>query len=96
METQSNELINKIHPILKAHDVKRASLFGSFARGDEARESDIDIIIEFNGTKSLFDLVRLKFDLEEQLARSVDVLTYDSLNPLIKQSILAEQVVIYG
>ena len=53
---------------------------------------DIDILIEFKGKKSLLDLAGLKIELEEKLKRKVDVLTYDSLHPLLKEHILAEQV----
>ncbi|MBU0999116.1 nucleotidyltransferase family protein [Patescibacteria group bacterium] len=85
----------KIIFILKRHDVKRAAIFGSFARGEMKKKSDIDILIEFRGEKSLLDLVGLKLDLEETLERKVDVLTYDSLHPLLKDIILSEQKVIY-
>jgi hypothetical protein len=48
--------------------------------------------VEFQGRKSLLNLARLKLDLEEKLNRKVDVLTYKSLHPLLKDRILAEQV----
>ena len=78
--------------ILKKHDVEKASLFGSIVRGELNSESDIDLLIEFKGNKSLLDLVTLKFELEEKLDFKVDVLTYNSLHPLLKDQILAEQV----
>ena len=78
--------------ILKKHDVKRASLFGSIVREEMTDESDIDILIEFKGKKSLLDLGGLKVALEETLKCKVDVLTYDSIHPLLKDQILAEQV----
>ena len=78
--------------ILKKHDVKRASLFGSIVREEMTDESDIDILIEFKGEKSLLDLAGLKIALEEALKCKVDVLTYDSIHPLLKDQILAEQV----
>jgi len=78
--------------ILKKHDVKRASLFGSIVREEMTDESDIDILIEFKGKKSLLDLGGLKVALEEALKCKVDVLTYDSIHPLLKDQILAEQV----
>ena len=81
----------KIVPILKRHDVKRAAIFGSFARGEAKKRSDIDILVEFKGEKSLLDLVGLKLELEASLGRKVDVLTYDSLHPLLKDIILEEQ-----
>ena len=85
----------KVLPILKKHAVKRASIFGSFARGTEKSRSDVDFLIEYKGkNKSLFDLVDLKSDLEEIFDRKVDVITYSSIYWRIRERILAEQVVI--
>ena len=92
MLSQIEKLKEKILEKLIEHEVKRASLFGSIVREEMTDESDIDILIEFRGTKSLLDLARLKIELEEVLKRKVDVLTYNSLHPLLKDQILAEQV----
>jgi hypothetical protein len=81
-------------PVLKRHDVKRAALFGSFARGENTRDSDLDLLIEFKGQKSLLDLVGLKFELEKKIQRRVDVVTYRALHPAIRDQILKEQVAI--
>jgi len=88
------EIRNKIIPVLQRHDVKRAAIFGSFVREDQKEDSDIDILVEFKGEKSLLDLAGLKIELEEILRRKVDVLTYNSLHPLLKDKILQEQKVI--
>ena len=88
------EIKSRIIPVLKRHDVKKASIFGSYARGEEKENSDIDILVEFNGEKSLLDLSGLKIELEETLNRKVDILTYNSLHPLLKKRILEEQKVI--
>ncbi len=82
----------RLLPILKRHDVSRAALFGSIARGEGNRKSDLDLLVEFKGKKSLLDLVALKLDLEEKTRRKVDVLTYRALHPAIRQRILNEQV----
>ena len=94
MNEQTIEIREKILNALKQNDVKRASLFGSVVRGELTDESDIDILVEFKGRKSLLDLVGLKLELEEMLKRKVDVLTYNSLHPLLKDRILREQEVI--
>jgi len=94
MNEQTIEIKEKILNALKQNDVKRAALFGSVVRGELSDESDIDILIEFKGRKSLLDLVGLKLELEEMLKRKVDVLTYNSLHPLLKDRILREQEVI--
>jgi hypothetical protein len=88
------ETRDKIVPVLQRHDVKKAAIFGSFVRGEEKEGSDVDVLVEFEGEKSLLDLAGLKIELEEALGRKVDVLTYNSLHPLLKERILQEQKVI--
>ena len=82
---------NAIIEILRKHEVKRASLFGSVINGKVTEESDIDLLVEFEGKKTLLDLAGLKIELEEVLGKKVDVLTYKSLHPLLKERILEEQ-----
>ena len=94
MKPHTDKIRKKILPVLRRYDIKRAAIFGSFAKGESTEGSDIDILVEFKGEKSLLDLAGLKIALEELLSMKVDVLTYNSLNPLLKESILSEQVVI--
>ena len=82
----------KIRPILKRSDVRRAGIFGSIARGEAKKSSDIDILVEFKKGKSLFDLVGLEIKLEKALKRKVDLLTYKSIHPLLKDRILKEEI----
>ena len=89
-----NQIKKKILPILRKNDVNRASLFGSVVRGEATEESDIDLLVEFKDEKSLLDLAGLKIELEELMGKKVDVLTYNSLHPLLKDRILREQKVI--
>lgn len=94
VNTNIRKITKKIYPILQRYDIARAAIFGSFARGENKKDSDIDILVKFKGKKSLFDLAGLKRDLEETLKREVNVFTYNCLHPLIKQRILNEQRVI--
>ncbi len=91
-----NKEIQKIKPIivkiLKKNDVVRAGIFGSYARGEAKKSSDIDILIKFKGRKSLFDLVRLERELKLNLKKNVDLLTYNSINHLLKDNILHDEV----
>ncbi len=84
----------KILNVLKQYNVKKASLFGSIVRGEASDKSDIDLLIEFEGRKSLLDLAALKLELQELLKWKVDVLTYKSIHPSLKESILKEQMII--
>ncbi|HOT06815.1 MAG TPA: nucleotidyltransferase family protein [Methanotrichaceae archaeon] len=92
--SQVQEFRSKIVEVLRRHDVKRASLFGSIVRNEMRQDSDIDLLVEFSGKKSLLDLVGLKLDLEETVKRRFDVVTYRSISPLLKDRILGEQVAI--
>ncbi|MBI2443726.1 MAG: nucleotidyltransferase family protein [Candidatus Magasanikbacteria bacterium] len=83
-------------PFFKSYGVKRAAVFGSMARGKATRASDVDMLIEFKDKKSLLDLVALELDLAEQYGRKVDMVTYNSLHPLLRDRILKEQRIIYG
>ena len=92
MNEQMRAAREKALEILQKNGIKRAAFFGSIVRGEMTDESDIDILIEFEGRKSLLDLAGLKLDLEDALKRRVDLLTYRSLHPMLKDGILAEQV----
>jgi predicted nucleotidyltransferase len=98
MAIQSREKINievlkeKFLPILKEHKVIRAGIFGSIAEGIARETSDVDILVEFAGKKSLLDLASLKLDLESAANRRIDLSTYKALNPLIKQKVLEQEV----
>lgn len=94
VEMELEEIETRLVPVLRRNGVKRAAIFGSFVRGEQEEGSDLDILVEFEGEKSLLDLVGLKMELEEVLGRKVDLLTYNSLHPLLKDRILQEQRVI--
>jgi predicted nucleotidyltransferase len=92
----SNEIRETIVSTLRRHDVVHAGIFGSVARGDQTAQSDLDLLIEFDPTKtkSLLDLAALGIELEDALGRSVDLVTYRSLSPRIRDRVLAEEVVL--
>jgi len=92
MESQIEKYKEILLEILKKHEVKKASLFGSIVRKEMTIDSDIDLIVEFKGDKSLLDLAALQIELEETIRLKVDILTYNSIHPLLKDQILAEQV----
>ncbi len=86
------EIKEKILPKLKEYGAKKAGLFGSVVRGELEEDSDVDILVELPEEASLLDLVGLKIELEELLGREVDVLTYNSLYPHLREVILSEEV----
>jgi uncharacterized protein len=81
--------------LCRKHDVRELKLFGSAARGEDTPASDIDLLVEFEGRKSLFDLIGLELEVTEFLGRRVDFLTEPSLSPYLRDRILASASVIY-
>jgi predicted nucleotidyltransferase len=88
------EVKRKIMPVLQRHQVKRAALFGSVVRGEMKENSDIDILVEVDSELSLLDFIGIKQEIEDTLARRVDLVEYDAIKPLIRDAILKEQVMI--
>jgi len=85
------EIKTKALPVLKQAEVKKAALFGSYVRGDNTQNSDIDILVELPESATLFELGGLKVTLEEKLKKKVDIVMYKSISPIIKDSILSNQ-----
>jgi len=88
------EIKSKIVPILKQHGIKKAAIFGSFVKGEVKSSSDVDVLVEIKSDMSLLDYIGIKLELEEALKMRVDLVEYDTIKPIIKERILAEQVVI--
>jgi predicted nucleotidyltransferase len=85
-----------IIPLLPDFYIRKASIFGSCARGEMQRGSDIDLLVEFTEMKSGFALIELKRKIENRLGRSVDVITMDALKMSeMKERVISEAVVIY-
>jgi predicted nucleotidyltransferase len=76
---------------LKQFGVKRCGVFGSFVRGMQSDQSDVDILVEFEpGKKSFDNFMGLAFFLEETTVRKVELVTPESLSPYIGPHILRE------
>lgn len=86
------EIAEKIIPILKKQGVKKAALFGSQARGDARKNSDVDLLVKLPKRFGLFEMGGLKIDLEEALNKKVDLVEYSVIHPLLKKQILKEQI----
>ncbi|KAB3529394.1 nucleotidyltransferase family protein [Alkaliphilus serpentinus] len=89
---QLKEKRNEIHRIAKLYGVVKLCLFGSVVREEDNENSDVDFLVEFEEGRTLFDLIRLKQDLESLLNKPVDVVTEKSLHPLLREKIEIEAV----
>ncbi|MCX6149887.1 MAG: nucleotidyltransferase domain-containing protein [Ignavibacteriales bacterium] len=92
----SNEFSEKIANCFRNKPVKRAFLFGSACRNEEDEQSDIDILVELDYSKTIgLGFVRMKLELEDLLNRKVDLLSSNSISKHIKPFIDAEKILIY-
>lgn len=87
-----SKIKNKALPILKKAGVTRSSVFGSYVRGEQREDSDIDILVEVPNGTGLFEFADLKLELENALGKDVDLVTYNSIHPKLKEHILQEQI----
>lgn len=90
------EIFKEITRQLKNQGATKIAVFGSYVRGEEKPGSDIDIIVEFSGRKSLLDLVRIERELSGVLGIKVDLLTEKSISPYLIDTIKKEMEVLYG
>ena len=87
-----DKMKSKIVKILKKNKIIRAGIFGSYARGEEKKNSDIDILIEPTKDMSLLDLSGLKIELEKTLNKKVDLVSYKYIHPYLKKRILESEM----
>ena len=91
-------VIKKLKEYLINHDkVKRAWLFGSFARDEQEPESDVDLLVQVPEKKSLslFDLAEIRFQLEKLIHLKVDVVMKSAIKPEILKRITPELILIH-
>lgn len=72
--------------------VEKIGIFGSVARGDNTKKSDVDILVKLSQPVGMFDFIRLQNYLAEKLGKKVDLVTPNALKPIIKDDILGEVV----
>ncbi|MCC5998193.1 MAG: nucleotidyltransferase family protein [Thermofilum sp.] len=96
-ELRKKGVEEKLAEICRKNDIVFMAVFGSFARGEQNRRSDIDIAVEFdrNSEKSLLDLVRIENELRKIFRRKVDLVVLRSLSPYIIEDVKKEMRVIY-
>lgn len=93
---KQKDILERLSKLLKDKGAKKVAVFGSYVRGEEKPESDIDVIVEFSMRKSLLDLVIIERELTEALGIKVDLLSEKSISPYMIDSIKREMKVIYS
>jgi predicted nucleotidyltransferase len=80
----------EIASIAARHGARNIRVFGSAARGEAGVESDIDLLVELEPGRSLFDHIALWQEIEALLGCRVDVISERGLSPYLRERILAE------
>ncbi|MBL8092086.1 MAG: nucleotidyltransferase family protein [Anaerolineales bacterium] len=87
--------LQELKPTITArYKVREISLFGSFARGEQLENSDIDLLTEFDDNADLFDLIGLGLYLEDTFKRSVDIVPKKALREELRETVLQQVVTI--
>lgn len=97
LDTSRIELFSKVQDCLSAIPVTKAWVFGSFARGEEKPESDLDLLVDFDKEAhiSLLDIIRFKLNIEQAINREVDLVTNGTLKPFAVPSADRDKYLIY-
>ncbi len=95
IQDKVNKTLNQIKPkiiqVLKKNNIKKAGIFGSYAKGEQKKNSDIDILVE--PPKGIgFGFAGIEIELENKLGKKVDLVTYKYISPYIKKQVLNEEV----
>ncbi len=87
------QLLSQNKQVVKEkYKISELGIFGSYVRGEQRQDSDLDVLIDYTEAPSLFQLVDLEFYLSERLQMKVDLVTKNGLKPRIKERILSEVV----
>ena len=99
MGTKKAINMRKLIDICKKNGIAYLAIFGSYARGDFSKKSDLDLLVRFSkeidDAISLLDLVGIEQELSEKLNVKVDLLTEESISPYIKKYIMDDLKVVY-
>ena len=86
------EIKQKVIPILKEYKIIKAGIFGSYARGENKKRSDVDILVETQKQMGLLELIHLKLVLQKVIKRKVDLIEYETIRKELKEQILNDAI----
>lgn len=97
MKSATEDYIRKIAAYFKKQPVLRAWLFGSYSRGEETDESDIDLLVDYDKSSrlSLLKICGMITDLEDMLGRKVDIVENGRLKDFAIPSVNNDRILIY-
>jgi uncharacterized protein len=94
--TLKKKVRESIVAVLSRYDAERIAIFGSYARGEAGKKSDIDILVRFARPKSLIQIVKIEDEIKKAIHINVDLVTENAVSPYLEGPIHHDEVVIYG
>jgi len=85
-------ILSELLASLRSMGVEHIALFGSFARGEESGNSDVDLLVDLASDVGYLDLIAIREHLEKQLGRRVDLVPRRALKRQLRQGILDEAI----
>ncbi len=98
LSNKTKSLIPIIQRFMKSQPILRAWLFGSYSRGEERPDSDIDIMVDYDNSKgivSLFKMGGILMDLSDLLGKKVDLVESKGLMDFARESVERDKILIY-
>ena len=92
MNNEVRKIKEKIAPILKEYNVTKAGIFGSYARGEQKANSDVDILVETDNNMTMIEFIGLKNELERVFKKKVDLVEYSTIRKEFKNQVLKEEI----
>jgi predicted nucleotidyltransferase len=89
------EITQQILPILEEYHVEYAGIFGSFARGEDTKKSDVDLLVEVDKPIGIYKFMELRERLEGAIGRNVDLVSKNALNKNLKSFIEHDLITLY-
>jgi predicted nucleotidyltransferase len=93
----NTNIVKKLQTALPHYPIEKAWLFGSYARGEETRKSDVDILVRFlkDADVSLLDYVKIMLNLQKFLHKKVDLVEDGQLYSWAQESVDNDKILIY-
>ena len=90
-------IINKLQGFFPAYPVEKAWIFGSYARGEDTRISDLDVLVRFdkNATITLIDYAKIMNNLSDLLHKKVDLVQEGTLYKFAQESVEKDKILVY-
>jgi len=91
-----DEIKKRFEKVAKKYEIEEAYLFGSYARGDATKKSDVDIFIKEGKIQSLLQLCGFRLDVQDALKKEIDIVLEDGANTELEKNIGKDLLKIYG